>query len=94
MVCAALGPEGVTSSSMNAVSKWGRIGLTVLVTMVVFAGVVLALNFLIPGPHGPKDYLTIGTAATFAAMLTLFFFLIRTTARGTGIFVKEKRRRR
>jgi len=54
----------------------------------VFVAVALAFTQVIPGPHTAVDYLVIGTAATFAALLTLFVLLMKTWAGGPEVFYK------
>lgn len=39
---------------------------------LVFVCVVMVLMWIIPGPLNKKDYLVIGTLATFGALGTLF----------------------
>ncbi len=65
-----------------------------LAAALIFFAVAGILHQAIPGPHGPKDYLAIGTAATFAALLAVFLILIKTWANASDPFVKRRRRDR
>jgi len=61
---------------------------------VVFAFVAVALIFtqVIPGPRTAVDYLVIGTASTFAAMVTLFILLLKTWVKAPDVFYSKRRR--
>jgi hypothetical protein len=72
----------------------GRIGLVVLAAVLVFFAVAGILVQAIPGPHGPTDYLAIGTAATFASLLIVFLILIKTWANASDAFIKRRRAER
>jgi uncharacterized membrane protein len=58
---------------------------------VLFAAVVLILNQVLPGPHGPIDYLVMGGAATMTCLLILFLVLIATSMRAPDIFFRKKK---
>ena len=57
----------------------------------IFAAVALIFSRVIPGPHRPVDYLVIGTAATFVALLTLFVLLLKTSPVAHGAFHKRQK---
>ncbi len=58
----------------------------------VFAAAAIIFSRVIPGPLTATDYLVIGTAATFAALVTLFAILLKTWARAPDLFYKRRRR--
>ncbi len=51
-------------------------------TILVFAGTVALLLYILPGPHAPTDYLVIGAVATLLCLLLLFVLLIKTKPKG------------
>ena len=52
--------------------------------VAVFILTVGVLLVVMPGPHGPTDYLVIGAVATLLCLLLLFMVLINTQKRAAG----------
>jgi len=59
--------------------------------VLLFVAIVVVLAKVMPGPHSPRDYLVIGTLATFASMAVLFVVLISTSMKGSDIFFKRRK---
>lgn len=58
----------------------------------VFAAAAIIFSRVIPGPLTATDYLVIGTAATFAALVTLFAILLKNWVKTPDLLYKRRRR--
>ncbi len=63
-----------------------------MVVALVFGAVAAILVKVLPGPLGDVDYLVVGAIATFLAMLTLFFILVKGGAKMPDVFFKRRAR--
>jgi hypothetical protein len=73
-------------------SVGARVAILSASVLIVF-GVVSAVLFqILPGPHGPVDYLVIGSVATLAALSALFAVTIAGWLKMRDIFYKRRRK--
>ncbi|MBM3813215.1 MAG: hypothetical protein FJW20_16445 [Acidimicrobiia bacterium] len=72
-------------------SRAKRALILVSACLLVFFSVALILTRIIPGPHGQKDYLVIGTLATFASLVVLFVVLLTTYIKDPTVFFKRRK---
>jgi hypothetical protein len=70
---------------------YSRIPALAAGVVFIFAAVALIFSRVIPGPHRPVDYLVIGTAATFVALLTLFVLLVKTSPAALRAFYRRNK---
>ncbi len=69
-----------------------RTSILVLAVIFVFAAVSALMLKLMPEPLKDSDFLVIGTVATLASVLTVFFGLV-TGRKGGDTFFKRRRKR-
>ncbi|MBX9601016.1 MAG: hypothetical protein K2X35_08430 [Bryobacteraceae bacterium] len=56
-----------------------------------FGATAFVLTRVMPGPLRDSDYVVIGTLGTLAALVVLFFGLIRTSPKASEIFFKRRK---
>jgi hypothetical protein len=69
-----------------------RAALVSASVLSVFAVVAAVLLQVVPGPHGPADYLVIGSVATLAALSVLFVVTIAGWVKMRDIFYRRRRK--
>jgi len=72
----------------------GRTLILVLGVIFVFAAVSAIMLRFMPAPLKDSDYLVIGSVATLIALLSLFFGLVGTSAKGRNLFFKRRKKER
>lgn len=70
-----------------------RVAIFLASALVVFGVVAAILLQILPGPHGPADYLVIGSVATLAALAVLFVVTITGWLKVRDIFFYKRRRK-
>jgi hypothetical protein len=73
-------------------SVGARVAILSASALIVFAVVAAVLFQVLPGPHGPADYLVIGSVATLAALSVLFVVTIAGWLKMRDIFYKRRRK--
>jgi Na+/melibiose symporter-like transporter len=62
------------------------------VAVALFAGSILVLIRLLPGPHTERDYFIIGCMATLISLVALFLIVISTSIKTPNPFFKRRKR--
>ena len=57
---------------------------------IVFFVVAAIMLKVLPGPHGPADYLVIGSSATMVCLVALFVVLITGFVKNPNVFYKKR----
>ena len=76
-----------TKNTTEVDGRKTRVSGIVAVAAIAFGAVALILMQVMPGPRTKVDYLVIGTAGTFVALLVLFVLLNRGV--GNNLFFRR-----
>ena len=62
--------------------------------LFVFAAVAAIMVKVMPGPLKDSDFLVIGSVATLVALMALFFGLIATSGKKSGVFFQRRKKQK
>lgn len=69
-----------------------RVAILAVSALIVFGVVGAILLKILPGPHGPADYLVIGTGSTLVTLAALFFAIIGGWLKMRDVFFKRRQK--
>jgi hypothetical protein len=68
--------------------------MLLLGVLFIFAAVAAIMAEVMPGPLKDTDFLMIGSVATLVALLALFFGMVATSGKTSGVFFKKRKKQK